>query len=140
MLGWLRDSLCGKAKAMTVEERRLDRRSRVRVWVTYWAAFYIFVGSAVLIALILTGDLKDDNFDNVRELFTLVLPIATGVVTYWFATRSQGRAGETSQIGSNENEVVTTESQATEEPQTPSDSGSSPSSSPSSVPPYSTNQ
>lgn len=101
MLGWLRDSLCGNAKTMTVEERRVDRKSRVRVGVTYWAAFYIFGGSAILIGLALAEVLDDDNFDNVREIFTMVLPIATGVVTYWFATRQQGKQEEPSGAGDN---------------------------------------
>ena len=104
MLGWLRDILCGKAKAMTVEERRVDRKSRVRVGVTYWAAFYIFGGSAVLIGLALAEVLDEGNFDKVREIFTMVLPIATGIVTYWFATRQQGKPEEPSGTDSKDEE------------------------------------
>lgn len=96
MLGWLRDSLCGNTKTMTVEERRVDRKSRVRVWITYFAAFYIFGGAIALIGLALAEILDDKNFDKVREIFTMVLPIATGVVTYWFATRQQGNQDNSS--------------------------------------------
>ena len=94
MWEWLKRVLCGDMK-MTVEERRQDRRSKVRVTVTYWAALYIFGGAAVLIALALWGNLTKDNFDIVREIFTLALPIATGVITYWFATRQQGQPATT---------------------------------------------
>jgi len=90
MWEWLKRLLCGDTE-MTVEERRQDRRSKVRVVVTYWAALYIFVGVPVLIALALWGKLTKDNFDIVREIYTMALPIATGVVTYWFATRQQGQ-------------------------------------------------
>ncbi len=90
MWEWLRERLCSGTQ-MTVEERRQDRRSKVRVIVTYWAALYIFGGAAALIALALWGNLTKDNFEIVREIFTLALPIATGVITYWFATRQQGQ-------------------------------------------------
>ena len=89
MWEWLKSRLCGNGNQMTVEENRQDRRSRVRVIVTYWAALYIFGGSVALIILALYGRLNADNFDVVREIFTMSLPIATGVVTYWFATRQQ---------------------------------------------------
>ena len=89
MWEWFKRRFCGTGSQMTVEETRQDRRSRVRVQVTYWAALYIFGGSVALIILALYGKLNADNFDVVREIFTMILPIATGVVTYWFATRQQ---------------------------------------------------
>ena len=79
---------------MTVEERRRDRRSKVRVQVTYWAALYVFGGAAALIALVLWGEIDEGSFDSVREIYTLGLPIATGVITYWFASRQQGQQGD----------------------------------------------
>ncbi len=91
MWEWFKRQLCGDTP-MTVEERRQDRRSKVRVIVTYWAALYIFGGAAALIALVLWGKLKEADFHIVREIFTLGLPIATGVITYWFATRQQGQS------------------------------------------------
>ncbi len=90
MWEWFKRQLCGDA-SMTVEERRQDRRSKVRVIVTYWAALYIFGGAAALIVLVLWGKLKSADFNIVREIYTLALPIATGVITYWFATRQQGQ-------------------------------------------------
>ena len=119
MLGWLRDSLCGNTKTMTIEERRADRKSRVRVGVTYWAAFYIFGGSAVLIGLALAEVLDEGNFDNVREIFTMVLPIATGIVTYWFATRQQGKPEEPSETDNNDEANSKRESEEEESPPTP---------------------
>ena len=89
MWEWFKRRLSGTGSQITAEETRQDRRSRVRVQVTYWAALYIFGGSVALIILALYGKLNADNFDVVREIFTMILPIATGVVTYWFATRQQ---------------------------------------------------
>ena len=97
MWEWFKKRLCGNGNEMTVEQKRQDRRSRVRVAVTYWAALYIFGGSAALIVLALYGKLNTGNFDVVREIFTMTLPIATGVVTYWFATRQRGQADDTQQ-------------------------------------------
>ncbi|MCY4558950.1 MAG: hypothetical protein OXF79_21760 [Chloroflexi bacterium] len=128
MWEWLRRLLCGDMK-MTVEERRQDRRSKVRVTVTYWAALYIFVGAAALIALALWGNLTKDNFQIVREIFTLALPIATGVITYWFATRQQGQTEATAsgaspaspsqqQTSTEKPETAAETSQTTETPRT----------------------
>ena len=62
-------------------------KSWVRIWVTYIAALYAFVGSGVLIVILLSGDEISPNFQNAKDLFMLVLPVATGVITYWFASR-----------------------------------------------------
>ena len=91
MFEWFERRPYGTGNEMTAEEIRQDRRSRVRVKITYWAAFYIFGGSVALILLALYGNLNENNFNVVREIFTMILPIATGVVTYWFATRQQGQ-------------------------------------------------
>lgn len=59
------------------------RRSRVRIWVTYIATGYVFIGSAALIIALLL--LK--KITIAEEIFTMVLPVATGIITYWFASR-----------------------------------------------------
>ncbi len=60
-------------------------RSSVRVGVTYLATFYTFgVGSALILFPSITCD-----FDKSKELYLAILPIATGIITYWFATRPQ---------------------------------------------------
>ena len=64
------------------------RRSGVRVFVTRIATIYVFGGSAVLIAALWFWDAKDNtNARMAKDLFMAVLPVATGVVTYWFASR-----------------------------------------------------
>ncbi len=102
----VRKILYGEDDDMSVEERRDDRRSRVRVAVTYWAAAYIFGGSAILIVLALFGSLTDAKFSIIREVFTMVLPIATGVVTYWFATRQSAATRQMQSNGVEEQQLA----------------------------------
>ncbi len=65
------------------EETLAERRSLVRIIVTYAATGYVFIGSiALIIALWVAEDLS-----AAKEVFTMVLPIATGIITYWFASR-----------------------------------------------------
>lgn len=65
-------------------------RSFVRICVTYIAAAYAFIGSGALIWWVLTTeDFNKDKFDAAKDLFMLVLPVATGVITYWFASRDK---------------------------------------------------
>ncbi len=88
----------------TSEERRNLRRSRVRVLVTYAAAFYLFVLGPIAAWMIFdsavanaaTGTegaqsiaILQPNVAAGKDLFLSILPIATGIVTYWFAARSQ---------------------------------------------------
>ena len=54
------------------------------MWVTYAATTYIFLGSAVLIAALWIDKLPADKLTIARDVFMMVLPVATGVVTYWF--------------------------------------------------------
>ena len=80
---------------MTSKEKIENRRSLVRVIVTYGAGGYIVIGA---IALIIADALVDkDKLDVGKEVFTLVLPIATGVITYWFASRKAPDSGEENQ-------------------------------------------
>ena len=66
------------------------RRSHVRVIVTYGAAGFLFIGGAALIIVFLMakGDTQTSGFTEAKDLFTTISPIATGIVTYWFASRS----------------------------------------------------
>lgn len=70
------------------QERLEARRSAVRVWVTHLAALYLFVGGGLLILVWLFFDVGADKFAQARDLYTTLAPIATGVVTYWFASRA----------------------------------------------------
>lgn len=115
------------ANKRATQETLARRRSWVRVWVTYGAALYIFVGSGVLIYLALransveigpldlTGitpeklanmekavalakqvtDGTKEMFDHARDIFMLVLPVATSIITYWFASQSPAEERET---------------------------------------------
>ena len=63
-----------------------DRRSGVRVWVTRGAAGYVFVGIPLLVAVrLVLGD--NVNIDAVKDLYLLGVPVASGVIGYWFAAR-----------------------------------------------------
>ena len=63
-------------------------KSAVRISVTYLAAIYTFIGSGILIGILLFGgEGSANNFEDAKDLFMLVLPVATGVITYWFASR-----------------------------------------------------
>ncbi len=64
-------------------------RSKVRIRVTYAATGYIFLGALILIAGALYYK-RADGFVLAKDIFLAVLPVATGVITYWFATRSKG--------------------------------------------------
>lgn len=60
------------------------KKSRVRVCVTYVATAFIFGGGGILIVWFAS---KGEN-EDAMAVFNTILPIAAGVVTYWFAARS----------------------------------------------------
>ena len=66
------------------------RRSKVRIWVTYIAATFVFgVGAGIIVYAMIV-----DIPDLAKDTFNVVLPIGTAVVTYWFAGRSAEKATE----------------------------------------------
>ncbi len=75
---------------LSLEEKQAEQelsKSRVRVKVTYIATAFIFlVGFVVIIWLMIEPDRGDP-----MDVYNLILPIAAGIVTYWFATRSNKR-------------------------------------------------
>lgn len=82
-------------------EEREARRSRVRIWVTYGAALFLFAGGASLTGLFMLVGL----YAEAKDLFMTILPVSAAVVSYWFATRSQNAKGGTSntdQVGPEE--------------------------------------
>ena len=92
MLGELWDRIWirifgNRRSGMTARERNEERRSKVRVRVTYGAALYIFLGSLILIIAFAFCEIDKDKLDLAKEIFTMVLPVAAGIVTYWFASR-----------------------------------------------------
>ena len=80
--------MADKTKIQRTHQEDLDKnRSLVRIWVTYAATFYAFGVGACLLFL---GDKK--YFTEAKELYLSVLPIATGVITYWFASRQKAES------------------------------------------------
>ncbi len=77
-----------RRRTITIEERK----SRVRVFVTRTAALYVFLGSAGLIAALWVDPLDDTKLQIAKDVFMTVLPVATGVITYWFASRGRSSA------------------------------------------------
>ena len=74
-----------------IEAQRDRSKSRVRVVVTYIAAGFAFGGGAVLV--VVAGFWPKDaahqpNLTAMKDMFLAILPIAAGVITYWFADRS----------------------------------------------------
>ena len=79
-------------------------RSRVRMIVTYGAGLYLALGSLFLIVLglsysgITEGDGVPERvsvmFSEARDVFYATLPIATAILTYWFADRGANKGQE----------------------------------------------
>ena len=68
------------------KEKRESRKSAVRTRVTYLAAGFLFlVGASVVGYLLATGKVSE-----AKDIFLTILPVASAVVTYWFATRRDG--------------------------------------------------
>jgi hypothetical protein len=76
-----------------IEARKELAKSRVRVWITYLAAAFVFGGGAVLVLALGAGwvNAEDANVGAMKDVFMTVLPIATGVITYWFADRAASK-------------------------------------------------
>ena len=68
-----------------IRERQNKKKSDVRICVTYVATLFIF-GTGIGLILFFTLCRKEPN--HAMSVFNAVLPIAAGIVTYWFATRS----------------------------------------------------
>ena len=81
-----------------VEARRQALRSAVRVYITYGAGVYLVVASAGLIAAAFLGE-DAQAFDNSKDIFMATLPVATGILTYWFADRSATKRLENNAAG-----------------------------------------
>ena len=73
-------------KNISGEERREDNRSAVRMKVTYVATGFLFVVGAALVGYFITAGKPDDG----KDIFLAILPIASAVITYWFASRQSG--------------------------------------------------
>ena len=67
-------------------------RSSVRIVVTIAATAYMFGGIAVLVWLYCGPEdatsMRDASLSEVHDLFMIGVPLASGVIGYWFASRS----------------------------------------------------
>lgn len=86
---------------MTEDERKAlelkkeVRKSAVRVWVTYMASAYVFGGGLLLAGLCIIS-IWVQALDNValtvaKDFYLTVFPVATAVITFWFATRGASK-------------------------------------------------
>jgi len=64
-------------------ELREDRKSRVRVVITYGAAIFLFGGGSLFILYLIFKGMDREAL----ALFNTLLPIASGFVAFWFAGR-----------------------------------------------------
>ena len=78
-------------KIRTHEQILEQRRSCVRIVVTYMAAAFIFVGGIIVFLGSLFDFIVGDNLNATKDLYLTILPIATTVVTYWFASRKSSK-------------------------------------------------
>lgn len=69
------------------EKRKEERKSKVRVYVTYAAASFLFAGGPLLIAFFIwTNDRA-----NALALFNAILPVSAAIISYWFAGRTNNK-------------------------------------------------
>lgn len=76
---------------ISVGERMALRRSRVRVYVTMLAGFYLFLGiPAFAFTLLFHAELgvSATGVDHAKDLFLATMPIASGIIAHWFGARS----------------------------------------------------
>ena len=70
---------------LTPQERLDQRRSNVRVTVTYFACAFVFLLAPILIGILLYQKKQNEAL----TVFNTVLPVAAGVISFWFAARSK---------------------------------------------------
>ena len=77
-------------KSLVSAEARKTYRSAVRILVTFGAAIYLFVIGPCLIWKIYNGVGGDTatNVSDAKDLFMTILPVASAVVSFWFAGRA----------------------------------------------------
>lgn len=84
-------------RGYTVDELIELRRSRVRRWISYSAMGFLFIGGAVFIGYltVTNGDTKaGTQLGMAHDLFMTIIPIASGIIGYWFAEqRKNGNGG-----------------------------------------------
>lgn len=75
--------------AMSKPVKNIDeRKAEVRVLVTKGATLFAFLGGSILIAALLLMD----KVQEAVNVFSILLPVASGVIAYWFAARGRSQS------------------------------------------------
>ncbi len=107
---------------VSAEEERENRKSQVRVKVTYWAAAFLFGGGSLFIVFYIFKGMEQ----QANALFLAILPVSASIVSFWFASRKPMESGNGNTSGGSE----TTTSPETPEAQTTPEAQSTPEASP----------
>ena len=69
------------------DEKRENRKSLVRVIVTYAATTFLFLGGpALMVYFIIEGD-----SDEALNIFRTLLPVAAAIISFWFGVRGSNK-------------------------------------------------
>ncbi len=70
-------------------------KSLIRILITIVSAAYVFFGSFFMIYAFFfhDGAFLTEGMKHASVIFFTILPIATGIITYWFAARSNRPMG-----------------------------------------------
>ena len=77
---------------LPVDERLMLKRSLVRRVASYLAALYLFAGGLFLVTAAIfqinaNVESIPQNFMVAKDIYMAILPVASGVIAYWFASR-----------------------------------------------------
>lgn len=79
-----------KRPVVTSEEYIELKRSRVRRMISYAALTFVFLGGGILIGILM---LHFNDKSGAINVFNTILPIASGVIGYWFAEKQYAKNG-----------------------------------------------
>lgn len=68
---------------MTETEKLEDRRSKVRIYITYWATGFLFLFGPFFIGFLYF----QDKHAEAINLFQTILPVSAAIVSFWFGAR-----------------------------------------------------
>ena len=82
-----------KARSLVMDEfeqRKHERsKSKVRIRITQFAAIFLFGFSMLLIGWLMLNHTEENGYMTyAMRIFYSVLPVAAGIITYWFSARS----------------------------------------------------
>ena len=89
----------------SIEDKIQLRRSKVRVVVTYGAAAFLFGGGALFIGYLVLYPAEKEavTLTLAKEIFFVLVPVATSIVTFWFAgRRAEDTGSQPRQDGGNQ--------------------------------------